>query len=419
MKFKQYLSLLITTIIFLSGYRSPNHAPAGSIAYVRDEKEIRVIQADGSGDHQFWTHKDAQPNSGIFDLAWSPDGKELAFSSGHASVASLFHSDLYAIKADGTGFRKLTNPPDRSQYSKYPTGTVTITVRNNSYSFQTSNATAGVFFIYIAGADLPQQVTIPPGSSKTLTFKSVVDFGKKAQAVVAIYGNFRWFAPGTDVEAGKTIKAPDLGISGDGIEYLGAFRPVWRNDGSELSYRTGNCTVDRLPSNPPQGEFFYKAMFGGNAPLGACTWDWGPTANLANQIIYTENSDESAIYQIAEGGTHPGTKLTNYSNIQYQILQDLHWLPDGSGLLYSTPNLMRESSNIFRYDLKTKQTTQVTKLETEFAKKFSVSPDGAWIVYERTKAYEDSSPVDLWIQRMNGSEAKLLVKNAGSPSWHR
>src|SRR5881398_3588323 len=183
MKYKPFVPLFIMAIFFRNDEFN-NEPPAGNIAYVRNEKEIRIIQADGSGDHQLWTHKDAKPYSGIGDLAWRPDGKELAFSSGHASATSLFHSDLYAIKPDGSGLRKLTNPPEQSQYVNYPKGKVTVTVRNDSYSFQTSNATAGSFFIYIAGADAPQLVTVLPGTSKTLTFNSVADFGKKAQAIV-------------------------------------------------------------------------------------------------------------------------------------------------------------------------------------------------------------------------------------------
>ena len=154
-----------------------------------------------------------------------------------------------------------------------------------------------------------------------------------------------------------------MSISGNGIEYFGAFHPVWRNDGSEISYRTGTCTVDRIPVDPPQGEFYFKAMFSGKAPFGACSWDWGPTPALANKVIYTENSTESAIFLMTEGGTHPGTKLVNYSDIEYQLLHDLHWLPDGPGFLFSTPDLMRSSSNIFHYDLKTKQTINLQSLK--------------------------------------------------------
>src|SRR5215213_8572726 len=100
MKYKQCLPLLLISIIVLSGYRSTNKPVAGNIAYARGEKEIRLIQPDGSGDHQLWTHKDAQPYSGVYDLAWSPDGKELAFSSGHAGAISLYHSDIYLMKQD-------------------------------------------------------------------------------------------------------------------------------------------------------------------------------------------------------------------------------------------------------------------------------------------------------------------------------
>jgi len=419
MRYDRAIVLLLVPTFLISGSQPEFNPPSGKIAYARDEKEIRVINSDGTGDHQLWTHKDAQPYSGVYDVAWSPDGKQLAFSSGHAGAVSLFHSDIYVINQDGSGFRKITNPPSQDAYSKYPKGNVTVTIRNNAYSFQTSNATAGTFFVYVAGAAAPQFVTIPPGGSKTLTFTSVADFGKKAQAIVAIYGNYRWFEAGTDVQAGKTTKAPDFPISGDGIQYFGAFHPIWKNDGSEISYRTGTCTVDRVPLDAPVGEFYFKAMFGGKPPFGACSWDWGPTAALKDQIIYTENSTESAIFLMAEGGTHPGKKLTNYSTIEYQLLHDLHWMPDGSGIVYSTTTLMRDASNIFRYDFKTRQTTQLTKLENEFAKKFGISPDGDWLVYERSKAYDDNAKSDLWIQRLNGSEAKILVKNAYSPSWGR
>jgi hypothetical protein len=390
----------------------------GNIAYIRGNTEIRMIETGGTNDHLVWTHPDASKDLGINGVAWRPDGKELAFSSSHEAAYSLYQADLYAIKPDGSGLRKLTNTPGRAGYANYPKGSVTVTVRNTQFSFQQSQASAGVFIVYVAGADEPQQVTLPPGSSKTLTFKSVADFGKKGQAIVATWGNYRWFIPGTDVEAGHTIKAPDLTISGDGIELLGAYRPVWRSDGSQLSYRTGTCTVDRVSADPEPGEFTFNPMFSGDAPFGACNWDWGPTQQLADQIIYTENSGEqSSIYRMKEGGRHPGTKLTSYSDIQYQLLHDLHWLPDGSGLLYSTVTLMRDAANIFRYDFKTKQTTQVTHLENEFAHNFTISPDGLWLVYERSNSADQDASTDLWIQNMDGTGSHLLTKNGASPSW--
>jgi Tol biopolymer transport system component len=123
------------------------------------------------------------------------------------------------------------------------------------------------------------------------------------------------------------------------------------------------------------------------------------------------------VYRITEGGKHPGQKLTTYSDIEYQLLFDLHWLPDGSGFLYSNQTLMRDSANIFRYDFNTRKVTQITKLENEFTGNFSISPDGQWIVFERSKSLDDNREIDLWITRIDGSNARLLVRNGFAPSW--
>jgi Tol biopolymer transport system component len=394
----------------------------GAIAYIRNGSEIRLIDSNGRNDRQLWTHPDAKEPLGLFDLAWRPDGKELAFSSAHEALFSVYHADLYSILPDGSGFRKITNAPDHKSFDQYKKGSITVTVRNNQYTFQQAQSSQGIFIVNIIGASEPQQITLPPGSSKTLTFQSVADFGNQAQPLVAINGNFRWFMPGTDVMAGKNVKAPDLIISGNGMELLGAFRPIWKQDGSELSYRDGVCLVKTIPATPPKGGMYFKPMFEGKNPMGTCVWDWGPTKELANQVLYTENesNEVSGIYIMKEGSRHnPATKLTEFSNIQYQIAHDLKWLPDGSGFLYATTNLMRDASNIFRYDLRSKQTKQITQLQGSFARRFCVSPSGQWIVYERAKTIEDYEAVDLWMIKTNGTGEKLLVKNGLCPTWSK
>ena len=216
--------LLLLSLSFST--RSTGANGGGTIAYVRGGTEIRLIEADGSNDRRLWTHPDAKKELGIFDVAWRPDGKELAFSSGHAAVSSLYHADIYAIHPDGSGFRKITNPPDRAEFARYPKGAVSVTVRNDQSTYRQSEASAGVFIVYVAGADEPQQITLPPGSAKTLLFKNVADFGNMAQAVVAMWGKHRWFTPGLDVRAGTTAKSPVFSITGDGIDLL---KPSRRN----------------------------------------------------------------------------------------------------------------------------------------------------------------------------------------------
>lgn len=416
--FRPITILLLLTLTFLPFYEHSTANGGGSIAYVRNGTEIRVIEADGSNDRRLWTHPDAKKELGIYDVAWRPDGKEISFSSGHAAVYSLYHADLYAIHPDGSGFRKLTNSPDRGEFARYPKGAVSVTLRNDQPIYRQSQASAGVFIVYVAGADEPQQITLPPGSTKTLLFKSVADFGNMAQAVVAMWGNYRWFTTGVEVQAGRTAKAPLFSITGDGIELLGAFNPVWRRDSSRVSYRNGVCTLNSTPVNPTPGDYVYNPLFGGKNPLGACVWDWGPTTATANQLLYTENSSgDSSVFRMTEGGKHPGERLTQYSNIEYQLLFDLQWLPDGSGFVFSNQTLMRDSANLFRYDFETRKTTQITRLQNEFTGKFSISPNGESIVFERSKSLDEDRAIDLWVVPLNGGKPRLLVNNGFSPSW--
>lgn len=396
--------------------------PRGTIAFTRNGTEIRLIDSNGKNERLLWTDQQIKPELGIMDLAWSPDGKELAFSSEHEALFSLYHADIYGIRPDGTGLRKITNSPSHKELSKYRKGSVMVTVRNNQYTFQKAQSSAGVFFVNIIGAGQPQMVTIPPGSSKTIVFKSVADYGDHAQPLVAINGNYRWFMPGTDVQAGKNIKAPDLIISGDGMEYFGAFRPVWKQDGSQISYRDGVCLVKTVNAHPSPGVLQFGPMFEGKNPMGTCTWDCGPTPALKDYVIYTENSGDegSGIFLMKQGTTHNvSSRLTIFADIQYQLLHDLKWLPDGSGFLYSTVNLYRDASNIFYFDIKSKQTRQVTNLQAAFARKFTISPGSSWVVYERSTSADEDAQTDLWMIRIDGTGDHLLVKNGASPSWSR
>ena len=72
------------------------------------------------------------------------------------------------------------------------------------------------------------------------------------------------------------------------------------------------------------------------------------------------------------------------------------------------------SANIFRYDFATRKVTQVTQLQNG---SFSISPDGQWIVFEKSKSLDENREIDLWIARINGANARLLVRNGFSPSW--
>jgi Tol biopolymer transport system component len=164
----------------------------------------------------------------------------------------------------------------------------------------------------------------------------------------------------------------------------------------------------------------FDPVFKGENPPAPCAYDWGPTAETADQLLYSVTTDdEIVIYRLkGAGAQHPGEKLATISKEKYQFITDLRWLPDGSGFLYAGADLAYSFANILRYDLATRQTVPVTNFEETFVKEFSVSPDGKSIVFERTKGFVDSD-ADLWIVGMDGKGLRLLTKNANHPAWGR
>jgi hypothetical protein len=70
-------------------------------------------------------------------LGWGRQPKE-------GAIALTADADLYGIRPDGTGYRKLTNPPDLNAYSKYPKGSVNVTVRNDQPFYKVRWFTPGV-----------------------------------------------------------------------------------------------------------------------------------------------------------------------------------------------------------------------------------------------------------------------------------
>jgi Tol biopolymer transport system component len=83
----------------------PSWAPDGKrLAYVGDDDEVHVADADGSDDVRL---TDLGSTSGV---DWSPDGSMLAFA-GPGPENHRQGWDIYVINADGTGLTNLTNHP--------------------------------------------------------------------------------------------------------------------------------------------------------------------------------------------------------------------------------------------------------------------------------------------------------------------
>src|SRR5512143_2977116 len=106
-------------------------ADPATIAYVKlSTHDIHVISPDGTGDRVLWAAPRPLGPFTPIELAWRPDGRELAFSSEHETACSWFDSDVYVIGYDGTGYRRVTNSPACAALAGLPKGAVTVDVNN-------------------------------------------------------------------------------------------------------------------------------------------------------------------------------------------------------------------------------------------------------------------------------------------------
>lgn len=204
-------SLLVDDIaIQVDGSRThPNFA--GEIAYIWDG-QIRRISPNGANPQPqaVWTHPN-QPYA-LFNVRWNPSATELAFTSDHESPFSPFSADVYGIRVDGTGLRRITNAPSHAdmQASGLGRGSVRVSVTNN---YNTFSDPVSFFRIYVQGAPEWGVITLPAQFGTTeVTIPNVVDLGPNTlQHMVFIYsssgcGAVRRYVPGyVDVAAGQTV----------------------------------------------------------------------------------------------------------------------------------------------------------------------------------------------------------------------
>ncbi len=387
---------------------------AGTIAYVRatTSDEIRLIEPDGSNDRRLWAlnEVDEEDILAVTHLDWHPQATALAFSSNHEYGCSLYDQDLYTIRPDGSGYRRLTNGPACAALASYPKGTVRVPVQNNS-------GESGTFFIYIQGASGVQQLSLPPGGSSVVTFNQVADFGAgKPQWAVAIEGRYRWLgAAEADVQPGETVETATLSILGDGLAYA-AHHPSWRQDGAALAFNFGAGFFNQIEADPPVGERGQDLLDlePEDLPTLVGAPRYAPTAERADQFLYpADNLDWRAVVLAEAGSDEPGLAYAPLDWDETDIL-GLDWLPDGSGFVH-TVALLGGGSRLYETDLTSGEVTLLDEFE-DYVAGISLSPDGEQMVVMRTPELTNAVP-DLWIMDRDGSNPQFLVENGAWPDW--
>jgi len=395
---------------------SPAAGDQGVIAYVRrSTHDIHVISPEGAGDRILWAAPRPLALWAAQDLAWRPDGRELAFSSEHEETCSWYQSDVYAIGYNGSGYRRITNSPACAALAALPKGSVTVNV---------DNWTSSLVQVYVQGAPGPKSAF----NDGTITFDHVADLGPGVvQPAVGIYGGLRILAspPLADVQPNATVPGGNLIISVfSGIDALGTGKVSWKADGSALAYgmRTYSA-IRQIPATPSLGSIGQSLPVVQHAAPNLVAW--GPTAATKDQYLYSSKDDPiwenvEGIYLNTAGNASGGVRVVPISAYYgAELVHDIEWLPDGSGFLFCKRYVQLEIyANIFEYNLATQEVTQLTHLTDDSARGLSISPDGQHIVFERVADVHDSTS-SLWIVRRDGSGLRKLADDAGRPAWGR
>ena len=434
----------ITTLFALPGERQVlASADPGVLAYVlpNDETgdEIHFINADGTGDKKIWSTGKPGVNliQEIHSLTWKPDASEMAFVSRFQDDCSLNREDVYAVLANGTGLRRQTAPYGCGPNPGLPTGTVVLDVINYSGD--------GVFIVYVEGAPAPQSVPLASGESATLTFTDVMDYGDGvAQWAVGIVGvnRFMDITSLVDVIPGKTAYST-LRL----VKYTPSWKsPTYSGDGKYMAYIASPnfAYYGPSPMTSPGGIGWYWQPDAKNMTNSPSHLQWIGDKPEQSELLYLgyKTIHDYSVYGYGfYRADHEGSRLlTEVPNPVFGMAV----LPDGSGLIYSSPEDMGDwdidhggcvvqwVGNIYEYDFDSGETTQLSQFDPRpstseqfcppgpFPYELTISPDGSKIAFEIQSEgnWTDAThSLDLWIMNRDGSDAHELVPGGQSPAW--
>lgn len=378
--------------------------PSQTIAYARDG-ELRLIEADGTGDRLLWAAPASDGPGEILGLDWRPDGGALAFAADFEAACSYYASDIYTILADGEDLRRTTNSPLCAEMTGFPTGSVTITVTNQVPEFS-------LFSLYVQGAQAPTAVTIPPGETRSFTVRRVANLGNMEQAVVIVRGDTRWIDSevAADILTAKNVaveKPLVLLPQENAYRDFGASQPSWAYNAARIGFIRLLSELRQISAYPAVAEADTGLLLPEDL-LSGDSLAWSP---VADEILVTA---ANGIFLIESEATEIGEPLVPANGTEFL---GLDWLPDGSGFVYAQTATSERSaySNLFAYRFETGESEQLTDLAAGFASHPAVSGDGQRIVFER--APDRESAAELWLMAVVGDTLEPLGVVGNYPDW--
>lgn len=385
-----------------------------TIVYIKDNRELRLIQPDGSNDRLLWRMPEGsalEAGGEIESVAWRPDAQQIAFVSSHEELCSAWVADIYLINPDGSGLRRLTNSPTCAELAAHPQGRVTVQVENLLNNFNQ-------YFVYIQGAPIAQLVTVAPGTTVLVEFPQVADLGDGLnQEVVVFNGSLRWFdaAVQADVVAGQTVHAGKATLASGGITAFGASTVSWHFSGTKLGFQFGIGRLWQVALNPP--------LLSTGGPLldpqtnNAMLASQPVLSPVDNRVLYQRfDTTPNTISETEVDSNSPGTPLVEVTG-----LSGIGWLTDGSGFVAADDDALLSHTDLYLYQYSDNTVTQLTQTEPAQAAVYpKVAADSRQLMYTYV-ADLNSRPLvtQLRIMKVDGSDDHLLVNGGVTGDWSR
>jgi Tol biopolymer transport system component len=350
-----------------------------------------------------------ESNGTVYGLTWMPDGSGLAFSSSQDMVFSPFSGDIFELRNGSV--RKITTPTNHATLVKNggPKGTVTGKVINGT-------GRSLMVAVTIEGASEPHFISLAPyprpGHEAEYEISGVIDAGQRTQLVHGREGSYVWLAPaGVDVKPGGKARAADLHITSARASYT-ATSLSYGNKGQYIYFAFPNImrigSGGGIPENMPGWRSLIMSSGLAHSPI-------------KDQLVYIASAGSSSMYLTQVGGNPQ--QIINQNNVSW--MSSPHWTADGQGFVYTQTGVQNPtgSTDVHYYNLANKQSVPLTMLFNENADNPSPSPDGRFVVFERTMSNNSSGDVrsikQLWVMQADNPAVMWPLVTQGSPALPR